>query len=114
MAYNQEIADRIREKIQNLDGIEEKEMMGGLSFMLNKKMCLGVIKDEMICRIDPAEYESALEKQGCSEMVFTGRPMKGWVMVDKLAMRTEKEMEYWVNMAVSFNKYAKQSKKRKS
>jgi len=56
MAYNQTLANRIREQLQDLDGIEEKEMMGGLCFMLNDKMCVGIIKDEMMCRIDPAFY----------------------------------------------------------
>ena len=57
MAYNQTLANHIRELLQELEGIEEKEMMGGLTFMLNDKMCVGVIKDEMMCRIDPALYE---------------------------------------------------------
>lgn len=113
MSYNQYIANRIREQLQELTGVDEKEMMGGLSFMLNNKMCVGVINDEMICRIDPSDYEAALEKTGCSEMDFTGRPMKGWVMINESGLKTEKELKEWIDKAVEFNKYAKQSKKKK-
>lgn len=113
MAYDQILANRIREQLMDLEGIEEKEMMGGLSFMLNDKMCVGVIKDEMMCRIDPNLYEDSLEKPGCHEMVFTGRPMKGWVMIDGEGFRNTRDLEYWIGLALSFNKQAKQSKKRK-
>ena len=70
MAYNQILANRIREQIQELEGIDEKEMFGGLCFLLKDKMFVGVIKDEMMCRIDPARYEDSLEKPGCHEMLF--------------------------------------------
>lgn len=113
MAYNQILADRIREQLQHLDGIDEKEMMGGLCFMLNDKMCVGIVKDEMMCRIDPALYEAALEKPGCHEMDFTGRPMKGWVLIDDLGMKTVADLNYWIELALDYNKYAKSSKKKK-
>jgi len=113
MAYNQTLANRIREQLQDLDGIEEKEMMGGMSFMLNDKMCVGIIKDEMMCRINPSLYEAALEKTGCHEMVFTGKPMKGWVMIDDSGMKTVADLNYWIGLAVDYNKHAKSSKKKK-
>jgi len=113
MAYNQILADRIREQLQHLDGIEEKEMMGGLCFMLNDKMCVGIIKDEMMCRLDPVLYEEALEKTGCHEMKFTGRPMKGWVLIDDSGMKTVADLNYWIGLSVEYNQYAKSSKKKK-
>jgi TfoX/Sxy family transcriptional regulator of competence genes len=88
-------------------------MMGGLTFMVNDKMCVGIIKDEMMCRIDPALQETVLEKNGCRIMDFTGRPMKGYVMVDDTGMKTNKEFEYWINLCLEFNKKAKASKKKK-
>jgi TfoX/Sxy family transcriptional regulator of competence genes len=112
MAYNQILANRIREQVQKLEGIEEKEMMGGLCFMLKDKMCVGVIKDEMMCRIDPALYEDVLEKTGCHEMLFTGKPMKGWIMVDDSGIKNTDDLNYWIDLAVSFNKHAKSAKKR--
>ncbi len=113
MAYNQILANRIREQLQDLEGIQEKEMMGGLSFMLNDKMCVGVIRDEMMCRIDPAFYEEALEKPGCHEMVFTGKPMKGWVMIEDEGLKHMSDYNYWIGLAVAYNQYAKSSKKKK-
>lgn len=113
MAYNQQLANRIREQLQELEGVEEKEMMGGLSFMVNQKMCVGVIKDEMMCRIDPVLYEECLEKEGCHEMLFTGKPMKGWVMIDDSGMKNHTELKFWIDLALDFNQHAKASKKRK-
>jgi len=112
MAYNQTLANRIREQLQELEGIEEKEMMGGLCFMLNDKMCVGIIKDEMMCRFDPVIYEEVLEKTGCHEMDFTGRPMKGWVLIDESGLKTVDDLNYWIGLAVDYNKHAKSSKKK--
>jgi len=113
MAYNHKLANRIREALQDLPHVEEKEMMGGLTFMVNDKMCLGIIKDEMMCRIDPELHEAVVEKPGCRTMDFTKRPMKGYVMIDDSGMKTKKEFDYWVNLCLTFNKKAKSSKKKK-
>jgi TfoX/Sxy family transcriptional regulator of competence genes len=112
MAYNKELANRIRHKLSELPNVVEKEMMGGLTFMYNDKMCIGIIADEMMCRIDPDFHESAIEKEGCRTMDFTKRPMKGYVMVNETGMKTEKEFDYWINLALDFNKRAKSTKKR--
>jgi TfoX/Sxy family transcriptional regulator of competence genes len=113
MAYNQELANLIREQLMELEGIEEKEMMGGLSFMYNDKMCVGVIKDELMCRIDPKLYEEALEKTGCHEMRFTGKPMKGWIMVEDSGLKNIDDLNYWIGLAIDFNKHAKPAKNRR-
>lgn len=65
-------------------------MMGGLTFIVKGKMCAGIIKDEMMCRIDPESHETAIEKTGCRTMDFTKRPMKGYVLVDDTGMKTKK------------------------
>lgn len=113
MAYNEKLANRIREQLAELPNIEEKEMMGGLTFMYNGKMCVGIIADEMMCRIDPNLHETAIEKTGCRTMDFTKRPMKGYVMVDYTGMKSKKEFEYWINLCLEFNSRAKSSKKKK-
>lgn len=113
MAYNERLADRIRERLANLPDIEEKTMMGGLVFMVNDKMCIGIIKDEMMCRIDRNFHETAIEMRGCRTMDFTKRPMMGYVLIDKTGMKTNKEFDYWINLALDFNKFAKSSKKKK-
>ncbi len=113
MAYNEKLANRIRERFAELPNIEEKEMMGGLTFMYNDKMCVGIIQDELMCRIDPALHDAAIEKTGCRTMDFTKRPMKGYVMVEDTGMKTKKEFEYWIGLCLEFNKKAKSSKKKK-
>jgi len=113
MAYNEKLNDRIRESIADLPHVEEKHMFGGTCFMVNRKMCAGVVKDEMMCRINPKIYEAALEKDGCREMVFTGKPMKGYVFVSEDGMKTKKQFDYWINLCLEFNKEAKAAKKKK-
>jgi TfoX/Sxy family transcriptional regulator of competence genes len=87
-------------------------MMGGLTFMYNGKMCLGIIKDEMMCRIDPELHEVEIGKTGCRTMDFTNRPMICYVLIDETGMKSRKDFEYWINLALEFNKKAKASKKR--
>ena len=112
MAYNQKLAERIRERLAETKKVKEKEMMGGLTFMVNDKMCIGIIKDEMMCRIDPDIQEAALSKTGCRIMDFTGRPMKGYVMVDETGIKSKKDFDYWIGLCLEFNKKAKSSKKK--
>ncbi|HNQ61729.1 MAG TPA: TfoX/Sxy family protein [Bacteroidia bacterium] len=114
MAYSEKLSDRIREAIAHLPNVEERLMFGGVCYMLNGKMCIGVVKDEMMCRIGPDAYEEALEKQGCREMVFTGKPMKGYVYVSNDGMKSKKDFDYWIKLCVEFNKLAKASKKKKA
>ena len=113
MAYNQKLALRIRECLAEIPNVEEKEMMGGLTFMVNDKMCVGIIKDEMMCRIDPELHDMAITKKGCRTMDFTKRPMKGYVMIDDAGMKTQKQFDYWISLCLDFNPKAKPSKKRK-
>ena len=114
MAYNEKLAERIRQRLVGLPDIEEKRMMGGLTFMVNGKMCVGIIKDELMCRIDPALHKQLIRKKGCRTMDFTNRPMWGYILVDDSAMQSEKDFNYWIDLAIDFNKHAKASKKKKS
>jgi hypothetical protein len=113
MAYSIKLADRIRKKVEKLPNIEEKEMMGGLTFMYNDKMCMGVIGGEMMCRIDPTQQELALTKAGNRVMDFTRRPMKGYLMVNGEGIKSETDFGYWIDLCLEFNKKAKSSKKKK-
>lgn len=113
MAYSDKLADRIRESLCEIPKVEEKQMMGGLTFMVNGKMCIGIIKDEMMCRIDPTIHETEIEKQGCRTMDFTKRPMKGYIMVDDTGMKTKKEFDYWINLCLEFNSKARSSKRKR-
>ncbi len=68
MAYNEKLAKRVREALAGKRKVEEKKMMGGLTFMLNNKMCVGISGDDLMARIDPEIYVSALKRKGCREM----------------------------------------------
>jgi len=112
MAYNEKLAGRIHKRLANLPHIEEKKMMGGLTFMYHNKMCVGIIREEMMCRIDPALYRQALEKPGCRPLDFTRRPMTGFVLVAEERMKSKADFEYRIGLALDFNKKAKSSKKK--
>ena len=114
MAYNEKIADRVREIISaNHKNVEEKKMFGGLCFMVNDKMCVGVESERLMVRFDPKRTGEVMEKEGCKPMDFTGKVMKGYLFVDNDVLNTKKKLEYWVNLALEYNKIAKSSKKKK-
>jgi len=113
MAYNQQLSNRIRESLTHINKVEEKAMFGGICFMVNDKMCIGVVKDEMMCRIDPDIYNETLEKQGCRAMDFNGKIMTGFVFVDEYGMKTKSDFNYWISLCLDFNPKAKSSKRKK-
>jgi len=115
MAYNEILAEMVRKFLSGKNlRIEEKKMMGGLTFMVNKKMCVGILNDDLMARIAPEEYENALLKKGCREMDFTGRPMKGFVFISQDGTRQQEDLRYWIELALAYNDRAKSSKKWKS
>lgn len=114
MAYNQNLADRTREIISETQkNVEEKAMFGGLCFMVNDKMCVGVEKDRLMLRVNPELYDELMKKEGCEPMNFTGKVMKGFVFVNDDVLKTKKQLQYWVNLSLEYNKFAKASKKKK-
>jgi len=112
VAYNEYISNRLVESLnqKNVE-FELKKMFGGICFMVQGKMCLGVIKDRLMVRLDPALTEAALTKKGCIPMDFTGRPMKGFVFVESEGFDLEKDLTYWVECALEYNPKAKSSQK---
>jgi TfoX/Sxy family transcriptional regulator of competence genes len=114
MAYNEQLSNRIREALADIPGVEEKLMFGGVCYTVDDKMCIGVVKNEMMCRIGPGPYEAALEKNGCRQMDFSGKPMAGYVYVAEEGMRSKDEFDYWVTLCLEFNHQAKPAKKKKS
>lgn len=78
--------------------------------MYNDKMCVGVFRGDLMCRIDPEVYEKALEQQGCHAMEFKGRTMPGFVLIDETGRRTKEQLDYWIGLALDFNKKAKPSR----
>ena len=76
-------------------------------------MCVGVESERMMVRLDPEKYDEVMEKPGCRPMDFTGKIMKGYVFVDADALTTHKKLEYWISLALEFNKKAKPAKKKR-
>ena len=113
MAYDEHLANRARDFLSSKRNVKEKKMMGGLTFMVNDKMCVGILNDDLMARIDPKYYDSVLEKTSCCEMDFTGRPMKGFVFIGPEGTKSKKDLEYWISLALDFIKKAKSSKKKK-
>lgn len=112
MAYDEHLAGRISNVLKEKHvGFEEKNMMGGVCYLVDGKMTVGIVKDSLMARIDPEVYDSALKKKGCRPMDFTGKPMKGYVFVDPKAIDLEKDLEYWIQLCLDFNPKAKSSKK---
>ena len=113
MPINELMADRIREMIAEKEtNVEEKKMFGGLCFMVNDKMCIGV-KEGIMVRIDPATTDKVLEREGTEGMMHGQRMMKGFIFVNKEVLATKKQLAYWVDLALDYNKFAKSSKKKK-
>ncbi len=114
MAYNEFLADRISDLFNSLSiSFVEKKMFGGLCYMVDNKMCLGIMGDSLMARVGPEVYSSALKQTGCHLMEFTGRPLKGYVLVDEHAIDNETDLNYWVKLCLDFNPHAKASKKKK-
>lgn len=114
MESNNTLADRVREIISvTHTSVEEKKMFGGICFMVNDKMCLGVREERLMVRFDPARTDELMEKEGVRPMDFTSRVMKGFAFVDVAVLNTKKKLEFWVTLALDYNQYSKPSKKKK-
>ena len=114
MAYNEKLAARIRERLEELGNVEEKKMFRGITFMVNGKMCISVSgPEEIMCRFDPSIQENVIEQNGVREMVMRGKTMKGYVYVNESVLKTKKALNYWVELALEFNGRAKAAKKKK-
>ncbi len=113
MAYNEKLTARIREALAHLPRVEEKRMFRGVTFMVNGKMCISAGDNKIMCRIDPSIHEEALKRKGSETVKMKGREYKGYVYVSEEGIKTKKDLDYWVQLALDFNKLAKASKKKK-
>ena len=113
MAYNEKLANRLREALAHDLKVEEKRMFSGLAFMVDGKMCINVSGDELMCRFDPALQDEVAEKNGFRTMIMKGKQLNGYGYVDPEAIKSKKDFDYWVNLCLAFNPKAKASKKKK-
>ena|SRR6185312_14556382 len=111
MAYDRLLAERISRLFEaQKQKYEARPMMGGLCFMVDGKMCVGVEKNRLMARIGPDVYDETLKRKGCRPMDFTGKPMRGFVFVDPEGLKSTKDLRFWVGLALAYNPTAKKSR----
>src|SRR5262245_35138825 len=102
MAYDETLASRVRKILSNVAGFSEKKMFGGLCFLLHGNMCCGVLKDDLVLRLEPERAQEVLSRPCTRPMDFMGRPMKGFVFIEAGGLTTDRQLRDWVSMARSF------------
>jgi TfoX/Sxy family transcriptional regulator of competence genes len=102
MAFSEALAERIRQRLARRKNVEEKKMFGGIGFLLNGNLLVGVWKDSLIVRLGPGEGEEALKEPHAKEFDITGRPMKGWVLVELKGVQHDDQLKGWIQRAVTF------------
>jgi TfoX/Sxy family transcriptional regulator of competence genes len=109
MAYSEFLADRVRQRLNHKGSILEKKMMGGLIFMVNDKMCIGIDidkssnNDRLMVRVGKLPYEKLLKKEGSRPMDFTGKAMRGFLFIDPDGFDKDTDLDFWVTTALEFN-----------
>lgn len=119
MAFDEQLAQRVRENLLKLSDFTEKKMMGGLCFLVDDKMLCGIHIDKktsnnlLMARIGEERYSVAVEEPHVLPMDFTGRPMKGYVFIEEPGFQTDEALTKWLSHCLEFNPLAKSSKKKK-
>jgi hypothetical protein len=102
MAYDMILADRIRAKVCRQPGFTEKQMFGGICYMLHGNVCTGVIKDEMVIRQDPSRTDALLQNKHIRMFDFSGRPMKGWFFIHAKGVASDEDLARWAKAAITY------------
>jgi hypothetical protein len=102
MAFDEQLAERVRKQLARQAGLSEKKMFGGLGFLINGNMSVGVHGDDLIVRIPPGETGAALKEPGARPFDITGRPMKGWLMVGPAGVKEPAALAKWVRGGVEY------------
>ncbi len=101
MAYNLKLAERLRAELDGMPFVEKK-MFGGVGFLLGGNMACGVYKQDMIVRIHPEQHDKLIKKPHAKLFDITGKPMKGWLLVEPEGCKTKKQISAWVKEGVEF------------
>ena len=110
MAYNEHQAERIRQRLSKSNLTDEKKMMGGLIFMVNDKMCVGIDidkktnTDRLMVRVGKAHHDELIFTKGSREMNFTGKVMRGFLFIDADGFDMEENLDFWIEKALYFNR----------
>jgi TfoX/Sxy family transcriptional regulator of competence genes len=102
MAYSESLAYRVRDVLVGQRGITEKKMFGGVAFLLYGNMCIGVWQTSLIVRLGLEQAAMALKEPNVAEFDVTGRPMRGWVMVEAEGLETDEQLRGWIERAIEF------------
>src|SRR5271168_834284 len=102
MAFSEALAERIRQRLARRKNVEKKKMFGGIGFLLNGNMCVGVWRDSLIVRLGEEQGEAALKQPFVNEFDITGRPMKGWVLFEPKGVEEDDQLHGWIQGAVKF------------
>ncbi len=101
MAFDQGLAERVRDALNNQAGIVEKTMFGGLAFMQRGHMFVGIIGDQLMVRVGPAAYQAALADAHVTDMDFNGKPMRGYVFVEAAGYEDDADLARWIDRALA-------------
>ncbi len=113
MAYNERLTQRVREALSGITDVKETRMMRGTLFMVDGKMCMSTGDDELMCRIAHDLHETSIEKPGCRSMLMKGKVYKGYVLIKEDVIESKENFDYWVGLALDYNKVVKASPKKK-
>jgi TfoX/Sxy family transcriptional regulator of competence genes len=102
MAYDEGLAQRLREMLVDRSDIVEKKMFGGIAYMAHGNMLCGIIGDTLMARVGPEQYAAALKKSHANKMTATMRPMKGFVYVDPAGVESDKSLQVWLKLCDQF------------
>lgn len=102
MSYDESLAERIRELLQNRNDVEEMKMFGGLCYMVSNHMCCGIVKETLMARVGPSNYERCLANKHASEMDFTGKAMKGMIYVSPQGLESDSDLAEWISICTGF------------
>jgi TfoX/Sxy family transcriptional regulator of competence genes len=113
LPFDEKLRDRMKLALEGIPKVKEKKFFNGAVFMVDGKLCISIRKSQVMFRIDPAIHDELIHKKGCQTMIMGKHEYIGYVLVDDDVLKTPKEVDYWVELALDFNKRAKASRKSK-
>ena len=113
MAYDEQLAERVRGILAKTAGVREQKMFGGLSFLVNDHMCCGLNDDDLVVRVGPEAYEQLLDEPHARKMDFTHRPLRGFVYVAPMGTKTDEALAAWIEHGLAYVRTLPPKKRRK-
>ena len=113
MAYDESLAHRIRDVLAKTKGVTSKEMFGGVAFLIDGKMFVGVVKDELMARVGKEQHAELVKRAGARTMDFTHKPMIGYIFVSSKGIKAAKDLKFWISTSLEFTKTVKKKAKKK-